>query len=324
MTAFFHCGLVVGKFSPLHRGHQLVIDTALARCQHVVIISYSRPELAGCDAPRRERWLAQLYPQTTRLVLADGVPENAAPDETHREFVAQLLRRHDLRIDAVFTSEDYGPGFARHLNVIHIPVDRTRDLVPISGTQIRADVHSSREYLDPRVYASFVARVVLLGGESSGKSTLAAALATEFQTQHVQEYGRERWEAANGQLTFEDMELIAREQIAREDAVAGKASRFLFCDTSPLTTLFYSHDLFGKASETLELLACRRYDHHFLCAPDFDFIQDGTRRDADFRMRQHRWYSEALARREIEYTVLQGALPDRVARVRAQLQPDSA
>src|SRR4051812_5145184 len=64
----FRCGLVVGKFSPLHRGHEYVIRRAMEDCEEVAIISYSKPEYPGCQAIRRERWLAALFPQTRRLV----------------------------------------------------------------------------------------------------------------------------------------------------------------------------------------------------------------------------------------------------------------
>lgn len=68
----FATGLVVGKFSPLHRGHQALIDHALSRCDSVLLLSWSQPELPGCDADRREAWLQALYPQVTRLVLDEA------------------------------------------------------------------------------------------------------------------------------------------------------------------------------------------------------------------------------------------------------------
>ena len=67
----FHRGLVVGKFSPLHRGHELVIYRALEMCREVVLISYSKPEFPGCEAERREQWLADLFPKAIRLVATE-------------------------------------------------------------------------------------------------------------------------------------------------------------------------------------------------------------------------------------------------------------
>jgi hypothetical protein len=139
-------------------------------------------------------------------------------------------------VDAVFTSEDYGDAFAAELTrcfrerspglpaVQHVSVDRERRSVPISGTILRRNIHAHREWLSPQVYASFVQRVCLLGGESSGKSTLAEALAREFQTAQVAEFGRELWEAKSGELALDDMRHIAEVQVRREEEASLRAT----------------------------------------------------------------------------------------------------
>ncbi|WP_414660497.1 AAA family ATPase [Horticoccus sp. 23ND18S-11] len=332
----FRRGLVVGKFAPLHRGHEYVIRRAVAECDEVVVISYSKPEIPGCEPEKRAQWLAELFPATRRLVLADtaiALPDNAADDTTHRRFVGRVcVDELGVTVDAVFTSEAYGDGFARELTayfrtnglphapaVTHVRVDPDRATVPISGTAIRSDVHAHRGWLDPAVYASFVERVCFLGGESSGKSTLAAALAAELGTTHVPEFARELWDARRGVLVFDDLRTIAIEQVQREDAAARRAVRKVFCDTSALTTRLYSLEMFGRVDPEVERLAARRYDHVFLCAPDFAFVQDGTRRDAAFRQRQHAWYEAELARRGMRYQTLGGSLVDRMEQVKAAL-----
>jgi NadR type nicotinamide-nucleotide adenylyltransferase len=260
------------------------------------------------------------------------VPANDADETTHRRFCGFLCQQvFGVTVEAVFTSEDYGDGFANELTryfrerqptcpvVNHVLVDRGRKKLPVSGTLLRQDIHAHREWLSPMVYASFVQRVCLLGGESSGKSTLAEALAREFNTSHVAEYGRELWDAKSGALSFDDMRQIAEVQVRREDNATTQANRFLFCDTSPLTTLFYSHQMFGKAEPTLERLAERRYDFTILCAPDFPFVQDGTRHPEDFRKRQHRWYLNELAKRGITYQLVTGSLDARISQLRQLL-----
>jgi HTH-type transcriptional repressor of NAD biosynthesis genes len=336
MSARFRRGLVVGKFSPLHRGHELVIANALAACEEVVVISYSKPELPGCPAAARAGWLEALFPQTRRLVLSDenagDMPGNDAPDDDHRRFVARVCYQH-LRgfVDAVFSSEDYGEGFARVLTdcfrqidprapaVAHVMVDRARQQLPISGTAIRADVHRHRAWLSPAVYASFVERVCVLGGESSGKSTLAAALAAACSTAWVPEYGRTLWEEKAGALELADMLAIGERQVALEEEAACTANRWLFCDTSPLTTLFYSREMFGRAEPALEALARRPYAFTVLCAPDFPFVQDGTRREPGFRERQHAWHLAALASAGTRFALVGGSVAERVVQVRAAL-----
>ncbi|MFZ4874571.1 AAA family ATPase [Janthinobacterium sp. Mn2066] len=334
-------GLVVGKFCPLHRGHELLIERAQAACAALLIVSYTKPEFPGYEPARREGWLRAQFPQATVVVLDDerlarlcaarGVaprqlPHNDEDGDVHRHFMGWLCWTVlDTPVDAVFTSEEYGPGFARVLSehyapgeVAHVSVDQARTLVLVSGTQVRQDPHAHSAFLSPPVYASFIKRVCLLGGESSGKTTLAAALAQHFDTRWVAEYGRELWESQDGELGYDDLLKIGREQVRREAVAAREARRWLFCDTSPLTTYFYCIEMFGKAQAELAELAeaaGHRYDLVLLCAPDFPFIQDGTRRDDGFRLRQHAWYRAELERRGIAYVEVSGTVADRVGQV---------
>ncbi|MEI6208888.1 MAG: AAA family ATPase [Desulfuromonadales bacterium] len=337
MSALFRQGLVVGKFSPLHRGHELLIRSALEQCEQVVIISYAKPEFDGCAADQREQWLTALFPSVRALVVTDerllswfpdrsvSVPDDDEPETVHRLFVGFLCRELlDSTVDAVFTSEEYGDGFAAELTgffnryspgtaqVTHVLIDRERSRVPVSGTMVRADVHGCRELLSPQVYASFVKRICLLGGESTGKTTLAEALAEHFETVMVPEYGRELWITKNGLPGFEDMCAIAERQVEMEDVAIRNATRCLFCDTSPLTTLLYCRYLFNRNDEVLEQLAERPYDLYVLCCPDIAFMQDGTRQESGFREYQHAWYREQLAQRGIPWLEVSGSVAERV------------
>ena len=173
--------------------------------------------------------------------------------------------------------------------------------------------------IDPRIDPRLPKRIALLGGESSGKSTLAHALAEQLGGTAVDEYGRSLWEARDGALDFDDMLGIATTQIAMEEQAMASGAEWVVCDTTPLTTLFYSLDIFGWAAPQLEQLAERPYDYLFLCAPDFPFVQDGTRREAGFRDVQHRWYVTALEARKLPYRLLEGSVAQRVATAMADL-----
>ncbi|MDJ0366002.1 AAA family ATPase [Hymenobacter sp. H14-R3] len=213
-------GLVVGKFWPPHRGHQLLLETAAAQVAELLVLVYANPDDTTHTAPTRAGWLRELYrgddhaqgPRigATRLRIialtaADGIPPDAADDHTQREFVRQWLARHAEAIDVVFSSEHYGPGFAQHLGVAHVMVDEPRQQVPVSGTGLRAALAADAasyhlldsRYLHPFIAAQYgavppttVPRLVLLGAESSGKTTLATALAEALGTAWVPEYGR--------------------------------------------------------------------------------------------------------------------------------------
>jgi HTH-type transcriptional regulator, transcriptional repressor of NAD biosynthesis genes len=328
----FRNGLIVGKFAPLHKGHEFVINRALEQCRQVFIFSYSNPEFSGFEPYKRRKWLETLFPQTKVFVFDDNfikthfnfdLPKNDEDDLTHRRFVGFLwLELVGQPLDAVFTSEEYGDGFAAELSnyfktytdfqaVEHIQIDLRRKHIPVSATDLRGNIHGLKHFLSPEVYASFVKRVCFLGGESSGKSTLAETLARKFKTEFVSEYGRTLWEERKGNLAFGDLLKIAGTHIRQEEIAAQKANEFLFIDTTPLTTLFYSRHLFGKADPELLWLSNRQYDFTFLCAPDFPFVQDGTRAEEDFRHRQHEWYLKTIAEKNIEFKLLEGDLKKR-------------
>jgi HTH-type transcriptional regulator, transcriptional repressor of NAD biosynthesis genes len=337
MSERFRRGLVVGKFCPLHLGHELLIHRAQSQCNDLVVLSYTKPGFEGYDRERRAGWLRARFPDLACHVVDDedlarrcdargierrSLPDDDAPDDVHRQFVAWLLLNLlEGGVDAVFTSESYGDGFAAVLAgafgrpVRHVCVDRQRLALPVSGTQVRRDPLACRDLLSPEVYADLVPRIALLGGESTGKTTLSCALADALGTVWVPEYGREYWEQRGGELTFDDMEHIARTQVGREAQQALKASRWLVCDTTPLTTQLYSELMFGRASDTLIGLARRPYAMTFLCAADLPFVQDGTRRDEGFRQVQQAWYLNALAQRAVPFELLEGPTNRRVETV---------
>ena len=80
-------------------------------------------------------------------------------------------------------------------------------------------------------------RLALLGGESSGKTTLARALAQSLGTTWVPEYGRQRWEELRITLSVDELVAVARRQVVLEDEAQLRAHHWLVCDTTPLTTL---------------------------------------------------------------------------------------
>jgi HTH-type transcriptional regulator, transcriptional repressor of NAD biosynthesis genes len=344
VTARFRTGLVVGKLSPLHHGHEHLLTTALGQCERVLCLSYSSPELPGCGAATRRRWMAELFPAITHLGLDESelgrlrqthpklphLPDNDASELEQRVFVAELcLRVFGVAVDAVFTSELYGDGFAAELqrqfraagnvdaHVEHVLVDLARIAVPISATAIRADRELGLTFLSPVVRASFVRRVCLVGGESSGKTTLTRALAASFETTHCEEYGRELWLERGGELRYDDYLRIATTQLQLEEEASRAARHVTFCDTSPLTTLFYCLDQFGHAEPELHRLADRAYDLFLLCAPDLPFEQDGTRRDPAFRARQHDFYLAELERLQARWILVHGSVEARVESARS-------
>lgn len=154
----FQHALIVGKFAPLHLGHQLLIDTALHHAEQLTILVYANPDFPDMPQQMRVNWLRQIYPQA-QILEPQNPPSYGADDRAHREFISCFLQDRGITVDVVFTSETYGDGFAQHLGVEHYLVDLDRSQVPISGTQIRTNIDAHREWLNPIVYRSFLAKI---------------------------------------------------------------------------------------------------------------------------------------------------------------------
>jgi hypothetical protein len=136
----------------------------------------------------RKSWLEQIHPDCEIHLVPDEL------DNDSQQWAQWTLKYLGRAPDVVFTSEDYGEPFARFMGCRHVMVDRHRAAVPISGTAVRASPLDHLDWLEPCVRAYFVRRVVLIGAESTGKTTLAQELARHFNTCWVPEYGREYWE----------------------------------------------------------------------------------------------------------------------------------
>ena len=166
-----------------------------------------------------------------------------------------------------------------------------------------------------------VARIAVVGGESTGKSTLVAALGRRYGEPCVAEYGRTLWEERRGDLQFDDLRAIGLRHVADEEAASARAARCVFVDTTPLTTLWYSIDGYLRADPELVGLAWRRYDLTLVCAPDFAFVQDGSRSSDDFRLRHDRWIRAILKARGVDFVDVRGSVEKRVAQVASMLDP---
>ena len=189
-AAKYATGMILGKFMPVHKGHQHLIDFARRQVEHLTILvgSLSSEPIPG---HLRYQWVQELYPDVTVVHCTD---ENPQYPHEHPDFWAIWVRsiRKFLPVgpDAIFSSEEYGEELARHLGAVHIPCDLSRSAVPVSATQIREDPYASWRYIPEPVRPYSAKRVVVYGPESTGKTTLAARLAEHYRTVWVPEYAR--------------------------------------------------------------------------------------------------------------------------------------
>ena len=165
-------------------------------------------------------------------------------------------------------------------------------------------------------------RVAILGAESTGKSTLAAALARRYRSAWVAEYLREFVETEQ-RVPFEADQLrIAQMQMEREDATAAGTRGLLFCDTTPFMTALYSTVYWGRIDPALAALDVHHdYAVTLVAAPDVPWVADGLQRaSAAVRQQVHQALVDKLAHRAIAFTLLTGSLEQRLAQADAVLK----
>ena len=306
-------GLVLGKFLPYHAGHAHLIRTARAQVDELVVLvcSIEREPIPGA---LRFRWVRDAHPHCRVVHVAEEVPQT--PEE-HAEFWpiwTELIARYAGRVDTVFTSEDYGDDLARRIGARHVCIDRERRTVPISGSAIRSDPMRHWEAIPPGVRPWFVRRVVLLGTESTGKTTLSSHLAKRFDTVMVEEYGRPYCDTRPAlSLELHDFEAIAWGQATWEDDGAELANRVLICDTDLHTTATWSDLVIGTRPWWLtDAARARRYDlvllldHH-----GTPWVDDGTRVLSGRRDEHMRLLRAELDAAGLTYHEIGGSFADR-------------
>jgi NadR type nicotinamide-nucleotide adenylyltransferase len=131
-------------------------------------------------------------------------------------------------------------------------------------------------------------RILILGPESTGKSTLAEDLANHFDEPWVPEFAREYLEKINRPYEFEDLVEIGKGQVALEDHMAEKAKKILFCDTDLRVIHIWSQHRFGKTDTwVLEEMARRTYGLILLTDTDLPWTPDPLREYPELEMREY-------------------------------------
>lgn len=164
-----------------------------------------------------------------------------------------------------------------------------------------------------------VRRVVVTGGECTGKTTLAVALAARWETAWAAEAAREVALTRSVALGPEDVPAIARTHVRLADEAcraAEEAARTLVVfDQDLFSTVVYARHYYGSCPPWIERLAVERVgDLYLLCHPDLPWAADGVRDRPTARAEIHSLFAEALGRAGARVAQVMGTGPERTGR----------
>lgn len=141
-------GFTIGKFAPLHKGHQYLIEKGLREMDEFYVIIY---ETTVTEIPieTRANWIKQIYPKV-HLMYAKNPPSQYGLDEQsvkiQTDYLKEILK--GIKVTHFYNSEPYGKFVARDLNLEQVQVDRKREKYPISATAIRKGIEESKNFID--------------------------------------------------------------------------------------------------------------------------------------------------------------------------------
>ena len=150
-------------------------------------------------------------------------------------------------------------------------------------------------------------KVAITGPESTGKSTLSQQLAAHYNTVWVPEYARTYVETLDRPYTLQDLELIAKGQLALEAQIQEKANRILFSDTDLLVIKVWSEHAFGKCPDwVLQKLKQQDYNLYLLMGVDLPWEPDPQREHPHLRQYFYDWYKRELEALQVPYLEISG------------------
>ena len=346
--------LVLGKFYPPHAGHHYLIRTA-AKASERTTVAVMAASVESIPVADRVYWLAAEHwadPGVAVFGDIDDLPKDCYDSsiwDLHVGIIRAVLARraiHDgdpggAAVDAVFSSDEYGAELARRLGAAHVTIEQNRLTHSVSSTMIRADPVATWHQLARSTKAGLAARVVVLGAESTGTTTLAEALADHLRarrgpftdTRLVVEHGHLHTEEklaaehtlakASGRAlpdleslvwTVGDFVDVARRQAVAEDEAAAHGAPILVCDNDSWAATVWCERYLGRSHDEVTTAVGDRSPDLYLLTDHVGvpFDQDGWRDGEHRRDWMTARFVRGLRDRGVPWVLLSGSREHRL------------
>ena len=280
-------GMYGGSFNPLHLGHLECMIRAAGLCEELFIVISYRENDTDIPLKVKIRWIYQLTKHlgNVRLIpLEDKLTDKKDYTEELWKVDSEYVKAQVGKpIDMVFCGGDYDES--SFWNKCYEASGLT--IFPrnqYNSTDIRKDIYGHWDWMPQVVRCYFAKKVLLIGGESVGKSTLTINLANYYNTVYLEEVGRDLSELSGTDryMLSEDFTRILVEHKAKELRLMERSGKVFFEDTDCLITRFYMGLLKDSNLEKNERLAeaiaaLNSYDLILFLEPDVKWVQDGDR-----------------------------------------------
>jgi HTH-type transcriptional regulator, transcriptional repressor of NAD biosynthesis genes len=314
---------VFGKFLPFHKGHEAMIAFALNHCDRLsVLICCSNKETV--DGTTRKRWIVDTLTTNNGphervevevfVYNEEELPNSSVSSRAVSKAWSIIFKRLFPGHTLLVTSEPYGSFVAEYMGIRHLPFDIPRKLFPVSATAIRNNPAGHWPFLPEVVKRHFAIRVVILGTESTGKTTLCNRLAQHFRCSLVSEAGRDLV-ADSRQLTFEQLVAVADEHAKRIREVTLTESPLVMIDTDIHITKSYARFAFDRELVVNAVTYQLNRAHLYLYLDkEVEYVQDGTRLDESDRNLLDQYHRRELLDHHVSFSEVSGNWAQRFER----------
>ncbi len=314
----YKVGMYGGSFNPLHLGHLECIIKAAGMCETLYIVISYRDDGKDVDLKVKIRWIYQLTKHIGNvkvIPLKDNTSKKSDYSEKEWSSDSEYVKKQiGHPIDVVFCGSDYDEK--SFWNVCYPESELfIFQRNEYNSTDIRNDVYAHWECMPQIVRSHYVKKVLIIGGESAGKSTLTINLANYYNTQYLEEVGRELSELSGTDIYMlpEDFTRILLEHKAKEMRLLPMCNKVLFEDTDCLITRFYLDFLeSGEKEKNINLAEAiadiNSYDLILFLEPDVEWIQDGDRSEviASDRTKYSNMIKDIFTKKGFEYHIISG------------------